>query len=214
MKIFFDLDGTLITAKEKQSFLMKFVASRFKIHINCDFYWLEKKSGKSNSLILEELGVERRISIQVQNNWLEEIETPFWLSLDRVFKDTHSALEEIRAIRNVNLYLLTARRKSFLARSQLKSLGLVSYFDGIYFVNPKNATKEKEHILKASKASFLIGDSEVDLAAAYESNTGFYALDTGQRSKDFLLSCGATLIYSSLSCVCSSILTEISHERL
>lgn len=197
MRIAFDLDGTLITAAQRQTFLLKSIAARYGVFIDPSELWALKRSGMSNSQILQGIGLSGAITTKIHNAWLHDIESPYWLSLDTVFADTHLVLKDLLG-HGFYLSLLTARRNTFLLLNQLCRLQLRKYFQEISVVSPAYAAKEKAELLRVTKPSFFIGDTESDLQASMESSTVFFAVSTGQRDEGYLKSAGAGKIFASL----------------
>lgn len=207
MNLALDLDGTLITAEEKQSILLKAVASRYKVSIECEYIWDQKRSGKSNYQLLNDLGIDHLLTSMICADWLREIETPYWQSLDVLFDDTHSSLVRIKN-NNIKLSLITARKNERLMRLQIHNLGISNFFDAIHCVSPSDAVASKSSILSTSNFVGFVGDSETDLEASKLANVPFYAVSTGQRSDDFLSKKGAPSVFNSLSLAVNKFLND------
>jgi phosphoglycolate phosphatase-like HAD superfamily hydrolase len=187
MILAFDLDGTLITAEQKQTFLLKAVAARYEIHLNCNEIWQAKTSGLSNSKFLQNLGIKEKFAIAICEDWAREIETSFWLGLDSLFDDSLNTLRDLKDS-GIHLALVTARQNKYLMRHQLMQLGIDRFFDKIHCVSPQTAVQEKRDALKAIHPLAFFGDSETDFNAACLAEVPFFAVCTGQRSKEFLFS--------------------------
>jgi phosphoglycolate phosphatase-like HAD superfamily hydrolase len=206
MRIAFDLDGTLITAKERQSLLLKSIAARYGVHISPDEVWAAKREGDSNLLVLGKLGVQGELSEKIDLAWRYEIESPYWLDMDRLFWDARYCLCRLAAT-PCELYLITARKNEWLLRYQINKLDIAKLFNRVVSVNPFDATNEKAKILKEIKPSCFVGDSETDLKASSAADVKFCGVTTGQRSRRFLISLGALNISESLTEVLAKIVT-------
>ena len=197
MNYAFDLDGTLITARQRQMTLLQAVARRIDVPIIENVIWQKKREGISTQAALLEMGVNEEKAIEIARAWLQDIETPYWLSLDTLFDDTLKVLDSFRESGEA-LILLTARQNKRLLLQQLKRLGIREYFTGVECVSPFDAVNEKAKILSQQAFAGFVGDSETDFAAAKRSGISFYAVSTGQRSPTFLAGLGMARPYSSL----------------
>jgi phosphoglycolate phosphatase-like HAD superfamily hydrolase len=206
MKVAFDLDGTLITARERQSLLLKTIATRYGIHVSPDEMWAAKREGSSNLSVLGKLGIRKELLEKIDLAWRDQIESPYWLDMDQPFLDSRNCLCKLLEM-SYELCLVTARRNEFLLRYQITNLGIAKFFSRIIRVNPFNAVKEKAQILKEIGPTCFIGDSETDFEASDLAEIKFYAVTTGQRSRLFLKSKGILDICDSLTEVLAKIVT-------
>jgi len=197
MKFAFDLDGTLITAQNKQVFLLLAIASRYGIPLSAVYIWERKRAGLSNFEILSEFGVENRLAQMISIGWLSEIETAYWLNMDTLFAWVPEILLALKRL-GFELILITSRNNKYLMRQQVYRLGLNNFFQNIFCVSPKNAVLEKSKILNQVGAKFFIGDSEIDFESSFLSKVPFFGVTTGQRSEEFLRLYGVENISSSL----------------
>lgn len=197
MIVALDLDGTLITAEQKQSCLLKAAADRYGVSLKPQDIWGEKRAGSNNFAALQQLGVNDVLASAICLAWLRDIETPYWLSLDTLFGDTQAALGELGAS-GFQLILLTARQNAHLMKQQVFRLDLAKHFVDIFCVAPKSAAADKAQVLRRSKAIAFFGDSESDFRAATEAKLPFYGVATGQRSESFLMGQGVKIVDCSL----------------
>ena len=193
----FDLDGTLITARQRQMTLLRAVAKRIDVHLVEDAVWQKKREGISTWAALLEMGLNEEKAKEITSAWIQEIETPYWLSLDTLFGDTVTVLDSFRKT-GKTLILLTARQNRRLLLQQLSRLGIRGYFKGVECVSPFCAVDEKSNVLSRHSFAGFVGDSETDFAAANRTGTPFYAISTGQRSPTFLAGLGVDRPHSSL----------------
>jgi phosphoglycolate phosphatase-like HAD superfamily hydrolase len=198
MKIAFDLDGTLITTLDRQILLLSTLMKSFDKSLDIKQIWNLKRMGISTfeSLIL--CGIENKLATTISKFWNSEIESFYWLGIDRTFPDTTLVLSEL-SLKRYHIYLLTARKNEYLLHNQLIKLDLKKYFKNIYVVNPKNSFYEKGLILKTLKPNYFVGDTESDFLASVDSNTKFLAVTTGQRDRKFLVHNGVNNIYNNLT---------------
>lgn len=203
-----DLDGTIITAEEKQSYLLKAVACRYGINLNCNDIWEKKRAGINNFMLLQQIGISKSVASAICFAWLREIESSYWLSLDTLFKNALDVLGELRAY-SFRLVLITARQNEYLMRQQVYRLGIEEYFESIYCVDPKSVVIEKSRWLRCSDAIGFIGDSETDVQASQCADVPFYGVCTGQRSEKFLLNNGLVQVSHSLGSAVEILLKDL-----
>jgi phosphoglycolate phosphatase-like HAD superfamily hydrolase len=198
MIIALDLDGTLISAKERQTLLLLAVCARYGYRLDEDLVWSMKQQGANNLHVLQKIGMDERLIQFVCAAWLRDIETPFWLSLDVLFADTFDVLHSLRSAGN-ELVLVTARSQEYLMRQQVNRLGIEEYFHSIYCVSPARSVLEKFQILCSAGACAFVGDTETDFYSAAMAGIRFYPVSTGQREAEFLKAAGTPNAYESLS---------------
>ena len=197
MKLALDLDGTLITAEERQSWLLRAVAARYDLQLCPQTVWGLKRAGSSNASVLAALDIEEPLADLIDAAWRAEIESVYWLGLDRPFDDTVPCLRALLD-RGYELHLITARRNSCHLQLQLRRLNLPAYFESVTCVDPADAPRQKSRRLMEIDPVGFIGDSESDFSAARQADVEFYAVSTGQRSEALLRSAGVAHVYPSL----------------
>jgi phosphoglycolate phosphatase-like HAD superfamily hydrolase len=198
MIIALDLDGTLITAKERQSLLLFAVCARYKYYLDTESAWIRKKSGATNFQLLSDLSLDKKTVRLVCDSWLRDIETPYWLSVDKLFFDVIDMLSLLKQ-KGMRLVLITARKNEYLMRQQIYRLGINTFFDEVHCVSPERAIIEKYKALCYSKSQAFIGDTETDFYSASLAGVSFYGVNTGQRGADFLKEKGVCKVSDSLS---------------
>lgn len=199
MRIGLDLDGTLISCKEKHTTLMAALAKAHSIEFDIERYWSLKQSGKSNYLALNHLGITQETVILLDKEWRQKIENLEWSFFDRLLPDTISFLKKLKDSEN-SLHLISARNNSRNARQQLHHLNLTHYFDSIDFVNSQRGEK-KLTFFKAREIIAYIGDTEYDKQSADLANIRSYLVSSGMRDRNFL---------SQYACSIFDSLTEVS----
>ncbi|MEC8158310.1 MAG: HAD hydrolase-like protein [Pseudomonadota bacterium] len=192
-----DLDGTLITCESRQVSVLLSVAYRFGVNLDLSLVWARKRAGLSTRDALLEQGLDATLANRISAAWVDVVETPFWLSLDRCFPDTLATLTELGDQR-VRRILITARSKPVWLTQQLTRLGIGGLLDEVYVVSPANTAAAKETVLREQQPLGFIGDTESDARAAEAAAVRYVALDRGQRSRKFLEDSGQPDICSSL----------------
>jgi len=205
MILVFDLDGTLITAEGRQSLLLKAVATRYRVLLSASEIWRKKREGLNNIDTLLALGLNQSLAKRIDAAWKDNVETPFWLSMDTLFQDTISNLHKLN-VSGHQLILITARQNEILMRCQVYRLGIERYFCEIICVSPFNSSNLKSNVLRRVGADGFIGDSESDFNSARTANVPFYGVSTGQRSEMFLKSIGVDSVSKALTIAVSHFL--------
>lgn len=161
MRIFFDLDGTLIDSKERLFRLFQHLvpASVFTF----EDYWKYKQKKIDHKEILSSVFSYSQHQIDhFQNEWMQQIELPQWLGLDKPFKGVTEYLVQLK--KNNEIYLATSRQFEDRALAQLASFGWDDMFTKIFVTGQK---MEKEALIKGSfvidAADWFVGDTGKDV---------------------------------------------------
>ncbi|KIE19462.1 hypothetical protein SE23_17240 [Vibrio sinaloensis] len=188
--IVFDLDGTLITCRDKQVSLFNQACNHYGKDVDVDYYWKLKRNGYSNRSILTSLNFKFDEVDRICSYWNNHIEDPRWLSLDELYNYTLDKLREISLERKI--YVLTARKNESNVTTQCDGLGISTFLTDLIVVSHDNVVENKNRVLNKIKASLFIGDTETDFFASQNTPSKFIAFTEGQRSKSFLLRQGVT----------------------
>jgi phosphoglycolate phosphatase len=194
----FDLDGALITAGPRQSWLLHAVALANGVRLDVNAVWAAKREGASNRDYLLHERVDDAVAGRINAMWAAQIETPYWLLMDAPFPDATATLDALNA-QGLRCILVTARANAFLMRQQIGRLGLARQFAGVHCVAPARAAEEKARVLRAENAALFVGDAESDAAAARAAGVPFVGVSTGQRSRGFLQEHGVGLVFDTLA---------------
>lgn len=176
MKIGLDFDGTILDSKFRHVLALKIITGMDLIFFN-DF--LEYKSNGKNGLnYLREKGFLNYE--EIFNCWMNIIENDELLKYDILFYDSLYFLEELS--KKSELYLVSKRKNVPGFFEQLHKLNIFNFFSEVIVVGEKN---HKYEVTKDIKFDFIIGDTEIDLEWAINTNSRFFALNRGFRSKVF-----------------------------
>ena len=162
MNIIFDLDGTLICAKERLYRLFSDLVPEAKLTF--DQYWQFKHARMSNLDILgSRLGFDEAMLRQFEANWMSLIEDEEYLCLDTPINGALECLEVLAA--ENSLYLCTARQSVSRAKEQLEKLGFAAFFEKL-LVTQQSVTKESlilGEVANLSGRDWIIGDTGKDI---------------------------------------------------
>lgn len=206
MKIFLDLDGTILDIKYKYYRLYTNLLSHGGfLSLNMDTYWDLKRHKMSEEAIAKHTTTPH-FADHYANKRIELIETMDYLVLDSVFDDVYGVLEEWKNIHNV--YIVTLRRNRENLNRQLDMFNLHHYYDFIYNVDERKARKEDiiKHEINNASQCIIIGDTEIDIVAGQRLGIKTVAVTCGIRSRKLLENEGPDFIFNNLMEVNNNIL--------
>ena len=183
----FDVDGTLITCRERQLEVLRVSLKALKINQKIDFdeHWDYKQNGLSTRKALVAQGFSQDAGDAVGDFWDRSIEEPSFLTLDRPQPGVLELLSTLSKCHS-ELIVISARKNAILLRQQLWYLGLLNYFSRIFVVKPQTSAMEKCALLQKICPDLYVGDTETDAKAARLANVNFCAVATGQRNARFM----------------------------
>lgn len=185
VKIFLDLDGTLIDSKERLYRLFQHLVPTSTF--SYAEYWEYKSNKIGHSEILKNIfSFSDEAITQFQKKWMDEIEKPQWLALDKPFEGVTSHLVELK--KQHELYLVTARQFENMVLLQLHNFGWASLFTGIFVTAQK---KEKMDLIKEAVAvaatDWFVGDTGKDIQTGKSLGLKTAAVLSGFLNKEKLL---------------------------
>ena len=161
MKIFFDLDGTLIDSRERLYRLFQHLVPASALTF--DEYWNDKRNKIGHSKILKnKFSFSDEEIAGFQKNWMEQIELPKWLAFDKPFEGVTEYLAELK--KQHELYLVTARQFENLVLLQLAGYGWSDIFTKVFVTAQKT---EKVDLIKnavvTDASDWFVGDTGKDI---------------------------------------------------
>lgn len=196
MNIVFDLDGTLIDARERLYRLFQHLAPAPELSF--EQYWDFKRGKVSNETILaRELGFTKEAIALFVQEWMDLIESPTFLDMDGNFEGMHETLARLRGA--AELHVCTARQLRDPVLGQLKRLGLLEYFSSVLVTCQSDS---KEALIAAqlphrSAQDWLIGDTGKDIQVGKTLGMRTCAVLSGFLSRESLVPYGPDLILES-----------------
>ncbi len=161
MKLFFDLDGTLIDAKPR---LYKLFCDLVESdQLSFDQYWDLKRSKIGHESILNNYFSYSKKNIDDFNStWLSLIETQQYLKLDIPFYGVQEFLKKLAE--HHSIYIVTARQFESTANEQIHQFGWDKIISGLFVTSQK---EEKSTLIQAktsfSPTDWMIGDTGKDI---------------------------------------------------
>jgi len=199
MKIFFDLDGTLIDVSKRHHTVYTQLVGKFGGKpLAKDEYWKLKQNRLPWPDMLEKSGIHAAKLEAFMAEFIALIESPDMLAIDAPFSFVPNVLEQLKGS---ELYLITLRRNNDNVVQQLKDLGLYNSFTKVVSGHTENEGHElKTKLIKdlCDKNSIVVGDTESDILAAKANHITSVAVLSGIRDKNFLASLGPDYIISDI----------------
>lgn len=195
-KIFFDLDGTLIDSKKRLFELFKHLVPESELSFNQ--YWELKKNKKSHSYILSNyLAYSSDEISEFVRKWMELIEEPEWLVLDKPFEGVFDLLKDLN--KDFDLFVVTARQSKMKVVSQISSLGWAKMFKDVLVTEQQFSKTEliKSKYVTTSE-DWFVGDTGKDIQTGRELGVQTVAVLSGFMSKEYLLQYFPDLILESV----------------
>ena len=195
MKIFFDLDGTLLDSKTRLYKLFQFLVKDSKFTYN--EYWELKRNKLSHEEILKNHFKYDLYEInKFKNEWLDLIENEEWLKLDIPFEGVTTYLKQLN---HHELFIVTARQFEQVAKVQIESFGWAGIFKNI-MVTCGNREKHTliNALYKINNTDWVVGDTGKDIQTGKILGTKTAAITSGFLNKEQLISYGPDIIVESV----------------
>jgi len=184
MNIGIDLDGTLISCKNKHVALLGAIAKYYGVKVDLEYFWLLKRNGFNTYESLINQGVESFLVEKINRDWCCFIENIEWLLFDSLLPGVNDFL--IKAKNNgIKLHLVSARNSPINAYFQLRQLNIDQFFETITFVS-SNRNESKQDVFFKRKIDIYVGDTEYDFNESLNANIQCYLVSSGMRSKEYL----------------------------
>jgi phosphoglycolate phosphatase len=152
--------------------------------------------------------VEAERGEEFLERFLERIEAPASLALDRLFSGVEATLAALRR-RGARLVLLSLRRSPDAFAGQVDRLGIGPAFE---LVDAGRAYEDgamaKRHLIERvgfGAAAAVVGDTEADVLAARALGLASVGVTTGLRNRRYLLAAGAGAVVDRIGRVPASL---------
>ena len=184
--IYIDFDGTLVNVyKRYLGILQSFLGNDYLINQK-QYIDLKKKRIKDHKIIellFDGHKIDLKKYIEYKNHLIESNK---WLAKDELIGDFFFYINKAK-MSGFKVSLITARNNSDNLIYQLKKLNIYNLFNNIYVVGLKKNINTKLELLKKihSKGDIIIGDSPMEIDAAYNLNLESYFVDSGLYDKSF-----------------------------
>lgn len=182
--IVFDLDGTLIDIRARYLQLHGELCSELgKPSISAALYWSRKRRGMRAPEMFTDWAVDERDLYA--RRWIEEIERPGLLSLDKLLT---GAMRVVTHLDPRRIVLATLRRDPSSARRQIADLGLSHMFSQVLIAGPDTRSKVDlvGRLTPHVTIDVVVGDTEEDIATARHFGAVAIAVESGLRNRTYL----------------------------
>ncbi len=210
----FDLDGTLITCRQRQVSVARraLTDAGWLLELDGERFWANKREGATTREALVAIGIPSAVVDEAAARWRMMVEDEQWQNLDRPFPQAKAALQRARAGGAPGV-IVTARRSPSTASRQVSVLGLESLVDGLVVVPPGREGVEKAEALRRLSAAGFVGDSELDHLSSTIAGVRFAAVSSGQRSAGFLQARGISPVYDDVEAATRALLDVAQHPK-
>lgn len=197
MKIFFDLDGTILDSKPRLYHLFQFLVPESKFTF--EKYWKLKQDKVSHrELLTKYFSYSEEEVAKFNSEWMSLIETPEWLSYDKLFEGIKPFLDLLK--HNYDLYVVTARQYEEIALRQINDVGLSGIFKDVLVTLQET---EKEDLIKErfelTKGDWIIGDTGKDIDTGKKLGISTCAVLSGFLSKKQLQTYSPDIIIANVT---------------
>lgn len=197
MKIFFDLDGTLIDSKSRLYHLFQEIVP--KSNLEFEEYWIHKKNGISHSVLLSSMfNFSESDILLFENKWMKLIETKDWLKYDRPIAGVTDYLKSLKQ-QGFVLYVVTARQFKSVVFDQIESFGWDTFFEEILVTEQQSSKKSLiEPHLSISEINWIVGDTGLDIKTGKLLGMKTVAVLSGFLNYDVLIKYSPHYIYQNV----------------
>lgn len=212
MKIFCDLDGTLIDTSYRHYMVYSEVVSIFNgAPIDKDEYWALKRRKVKWPELLDLSNVSRELETSFLSYFIEKIESPSYLKFDKLFSGTIETLSKLSVVGECYLVSLRRNRQNLL--DELRQLNIDIYFTEILSGHSENDGYDVKIELIKSKLNndkgIIIGDTEADIVTGKEIGLTSIAVTSGIRNEVFLMKLNPDHLVSGIKDVISIVEKEL-----
>ncbi len=190
MKVFFDLDGTIIDVSQRYYRVYSdIISSLGAVPFGLEAYWEKKKERVSEQEImtLSEIDHDRAKAYLTERAGL--IESDAYLDIDTLISGAQGLFEALGA--SHDLYIVTMRKRRDNLMRQLERLGIGGYFKSVLSIGsaPDPSIAKAEAIMAECSvcgSDIIAGDTEADIRAGKVLGIRTCAVLTGIRSERLL----------------------------
>lgn len=188
-----DLDGPILDGRFRHYACYRgILRAHGHVPLGLQDYWRMKRgrAGRREQLAASDA---EALYEEFSRAWLEQIERPELLALDRLQDGVTTKLREWRD-RGIRLILATMRRYPERLDGQLVSLGIRAYFDHVVVCEHRSGGAGKARKVGDAVAGLdpeqclWVGDTEIDVEAARAFGCPVWAVTRGLRTESYLAS--------------------------
>jgi phosphoglycolate phosphatase len=196
MNIFFDLDGTLVDARNRLYLLFQHLVTGSKFSF--DEYWNLKRDKISHKEILQnQFSYSSEEIRNFERTWLQKIETTEWLACDQPFPGVTEFLIKLKEEHTI--FVVTARQFEVVAKQQLAGYGWSEIFERVLVTGQR---QEKYSLIddavKTSDVDWFVGDTGKDIQTGKKLGMKTAAVLSGFMNRERLVEYSPDIIVGSI----------------
>jgi len=189
MKIFCDLDGTLIDVAPRHYRVYSETVRELQGNpIDQKTYWDLKRHKSKWSEILPMSQLSPDLENAFLGRFIRKIEDPEYLKMDTLFPGAIESIEKLRT--RGECYLVTLRRNRTNLLEELDRLDITRHFTEVLTGHSENDGSDVKIALIKDKLNddqgIIIGDTEADILSGKELGLKTFAVTSGIRESSFL----------------------------
>jgi phosphoglycolate phosphatase-like HAD superfamily hydrolase len=200
-----DLDGPLLDGRDRHYQCYRGILETLGFAaIGIGDYWQGKRSRMSRMDLLRLSGAETVYDVFVAA-WIDTIESPEMLSLDKVQQGAIDCLRDWKE-QGIGLTLVTMRKDRNALEAQLDSTGLRELLDSVLVSDHSDGGVGKADAVRrifqgkiSRENSLWVGDTEADWEAASALGCGIVLVANGLRDETYLTSLQGALVVPSIA---------------
>lgn len=188
-----DLDGPILDGRLRHyACYRRILEAHGYVPLRPEDYWRMKRARAGRRAQLAASGAGDLYE-EFSRAWLEQIELPELLALDRLQPGVTAKLREWRDL-GIRLILATMRRYPERLEGQLVSLGIRAYFGHVVACEHRSGGVGKARMVRATvggldpERCLWVGDTEADVEAARVFGCPVWAVTGGLRTRSYLSS--------------------------
>lgn len=202
MKIFCDLDGTLVDVSKRHYIVYSEVTNELGGKpLSSEEYWTLKRSKAEWGKILPLSMLNLTYESAFLDKFIAKIEHPNYLRIDELFPDSLPVLDWLNQIGDC--YLVSLRRNRMNLLGQLDDLKINTCFKEILTGHSETDGYDvKIRLIKSrleNDKGFIIGDTEADVVTGKQLGISTIAVQSGIRDRTFLASLSPDYLVDSIS---------------
>jgi phosphoglycolate phosphatase len=189
MKIFFDLDGTLIdVAPRHYQVYSEVITELGRTPLAQSVYWRLKRDKTAWPVVLQKTGLNPSDTPRFLEHFIRRIEAVECLRMDTLFPNALSTVDSLK--KQYSCYLVSLRRHRNAFEAQLNWLGLRPHFAAVLSGHSeRDGSDVKGAIIRrhlGHESGAIIGDTEADILSGKAEGLTTIAMTTGIRSEELL----------------------------
>lgn len=209
LKIFFDLDGTLIDVAPRHYRVYCEVTESFGGKpMDQQEYWSLKRDKTKWPALLTASGLPVDIEFEYLKKFISKIEDPRYLDMDQLYPGAIETLTKLSSAGEC--YLVSLRRNEQNLLGELSRLGLTKFFSEILSGHSENDGSDVKTAIIQKKLGddrgVIIGDTEADILTGKSLGMRTVALTSGIRSESFLTALSPDYLVETIGDVASLVL--------